>query len=207
MTENKTLIILVRHGQTEWNRIERFRGQADVPLNDIGQTQAKATGARVARSWQPAAIYTSPLSRSAETANAIAGHFRLTPQIHPGLIDIDYGEWQGLTPADVLQRWPEEYDNWYFHPERAQIPGGETLAELRNRAMKTLRELVEAHIGETIVLVGHTVINRILLLGILGLGNDRFWRLRQEPCALNVIEFEAGEFTLISMNDTCHLDA
>lgn len=143
MKTNLTRIILVRHGQTEWNRIERFRGRADVPLNETGLAQAEAAGERVAQTWQPVAVYTSPLSRSVKTAQAIAKHFNLPVQIHPGLADIDYGEWQGLTPEEASQRWPEQIDAWYQHPEQAQIPGGETLADLRQRAMETVIDLVE----------------------------------------------------------------
>jgi len=200
-----TQIILVRHGQTEWNRIERFRGRADVPLNETGVKQAEATGQRVASQWRPAAVYSSPLSRAVKTAEAIARHFSLPVQIHPGLVDIDYGEWQGLTPEEARQRWPAEIDAWYHQPHLARIPGGESLAELRVRLMASVNKLAKRHAGQTIVLVGHTVINRIILLGVLGLGDERFWRLKQEPCAINVFEADAGDFTLVSMNDTCHL--
>ena len=117
METKSTSIILVRHGQTEWNRIERFRGRADVPLNETGLAQAEATGRRVAQTWQPMAIYTSPLSRSIKTAQAIAKHFSLPVQIHPGLADIDYGAWQGLTPDEARQRWPEQIEYWYHKPE------------------------------------------------------------------------------------------
>jgi probable phosphoglycerate mutase len=200
-----TRIILVRHGQTEWNRVERFRGRADIPLNETGLAQAEATGRRVAAEWQPYAIYTSPLSRSVKTAEAIAIHFDLPVQHHLGLADIDYGEWQGLSPEEVRQRWPEEIDAWYNRPHQARIPGGETLGDLSARAMKTIHELATHHPGKTIVLVGHTVINRIILLGVLGLGNERFWRIKQDTCAINVFEAEDGYFTLVLMNDTCHL--
>jgi broad specificity phosphatase PhoE len=200
-----TLVILVRHGQTEWNRVERFRGRADVPLNDTGLAQAEAAGRRVASTWQPAAIYSSPLSRAVRTAEAIARHFDLPVQTLSGLADIDYGQWQGLMPEEARQRWPDAVDAWYNTPHKAVIPGGETLDDLRLRAMQTVQALVEHHSTQTIVLVGHTVINRIILLGVMGLGNERFWRLRQEPCAINVFEAEAGDFTLVSLNDTCHL--
>lgn len=200
-----TRIILVRHGQTEWNRVERFRGRADVPLNEAGLAQAEATGKRVASEWQPVVVYTSPLSRSVKTAESIAKHYDLKVQIHPGLADIDYGEWQGLSPEEAGQRWPEEIDAWYNRPHLARIPGGETLSDLRARLMQTVNELAARHTGETIVLVGHTVINRIILLGILGLGNDRFWRIKQDTCAINIFEAEAGDFVLVSLNDTCHL--
>jgi probable phosphoglycerate mutase len=200
-------IILVRHGQTEWNRVERFRGRADVPLNETGLAQAEATGRRVATEWTPSAVYSSPLSRAVRTAEAIAKQFDLPVLVHPGLADIDYGEWQGLAPEEARLRWPLEIDAWYNRPHQVRIPGGETLSDLRARAMQTVNELAVRHAGDTIVLVGHTVINRIILLGILGLGNERFWRIKQEPCAINVFEAEESDFTLVSLNDTCHLHA
>ena len=206
-----TRIILVRHGQTEWNRVERFRGRADVPLNETGLAQAKATGQRVAsdaslsEEWQPVAIYSSPLSRAVKTAEAIAQHFNLPVQVHPGIADIDYGQWQGLTPDEVKARWPEIHHAWYNAPHTARIPGGETLQDLRARGMAAVNELAARHAGQTFVMVGHTVINRIILLGVLGLGNDHFWRLKQDTCAINVFEVDGGEFTLASLNDTCHL--
>jgi broad specificity phosphatase PhoE len=198
-------IILVRHGETEWNRVERFRGRADVPLNAAGLAQAEATGRRIAADAIPAAVYSSPLSRAVKTAEAIAGHFALTVQVHPGLADIDYGEWQGLTPDEARARWPEIIHAWYGAPQTARIPGGETLDEIRARAMAAVSEIAARHAGRTVALVSHTVVNRVILLEILGLGNDRFWRLRQDTCAINVFEVEAGESTLVSLNDTCHL--
>jgi phosphoserine phosphatase len=200
-----TTVIMVRHGQTEWNRVERFRGQADVPLNHTGLMQAASTGERIASSWKPVAVYSSPLSRAVKTAQATASLLNLAVQIHPDLADIDYGKWQGLTPEEVSVDWPEVLEAWYKTPHLACIPGGESLAQLRNRAMAAINALAEHHLGQTIVVVGHTVINRIILLGILGLGNERFWSLRQEPCAINVLEVGSADYILVSMNDTCHL--
>lgn len=200
-----TRFLLVRHGRTEWNRVERFRGRADVPLDEVGVAQAEATAARVAGEWQPAAIYASPLSRALRTAQAIAARLGLDVQPEPALIDIDYGEWQGRTPEEVRQRWPSELEAWVHAPQRARIPGGESLSEVRQRAVQVVKRLAEQHADQTVVLVAHTVVNRLVLLAVLGLGNDRFWRLRQEPCALNVFETEKGDFTLVSLNDACHL--
>jgi probable phosphoglycerate mutase len=200
-----TLIVLVRHGQTEWNRVERFRGQADVPLEETGLAQAEATAQRIVAEWRPVAVYSSPLSRAVKTAEAIARQFGLSVQIHRGLTDINYGQWQGLTPDEARERWPELVDAWYRTPETAQIPGGETLNNLRVRTMEAVRELAARHPGKTIVLVGHTVVNRAILLGVLGLRNHRFWRLRQDTCAINVLEVDGDNYTLVSMNDTCHL--
>lgn len=202
-----TTIILVRHGQTEWNRVERFRGRFDVPLNATGLEQAEQTARRIASQWQPTTIYSSPLSRAVDTAQAIAKEFHLAVIPTDGLVDIEYGQWQGLSPEDASKQWPELIENWYHHPEMAQIPGGETLAQVRTRALIFLNSLCQRHPDQEIVLVSHTVVNRLILLGILGLPNQRFWRLRQEPCAINVIEAKEGDFTLVKMNDTCHLDA
>src|SRR4030066_2192394 len=112
-----TCIILIRHGQTESNRVEPFRGRADVPLNETGLAQAEATGLRIQREWQPSAVYSSPLSRAIRTAEAIAKHFDLPVQIHPDLADIDYGEWQGLTPDEVQVRWPAALHAWHHQPD------------------------------------------------------------------------------------------
>jgi len=200
-----TRFLLARHGQTEWNRVERFRGRADVPLNETGLAQARATGERIAAEWEPVSVYSSPLSRAVRTAEAISEHFGLPVQVRPALVDIDYGQWQGLTPDEARECWPEEVEAWFSAPQNARIPGGETLDDLRARAMSGVQELSDQHDGQTVVLVAHTVINRIILLGVLGLGNDRFLRLCQEPCAINVFEWDGADFVLVSMNDTCHL--
>jgi probable phosphoglycerate mutase len=206
-----TRIVLIRHGQTEWNRVERFRGRADVPLNEAGLAQAEATGQRVAADvspsggWQPAAVYASPLSRAVKTAEAIARRLGLAVQIHAGIADIDYGQWQGLSPDEAKERWPEIHHAWFNAPQTARIPGGETLDEIRVRAMGAVSEIAAHHAGQTVAVVSHTVVNRVILLAILGLGNDRFWRLRQDTCAINVFEADGGDFTLVSLNDTCHL--
>lgn len=93
-----TRIILVRHGQTKWNVVERFRGRSDIPLDETGLAQAEALGLRVPRNFKPDAIYTSPLTRARQTAEAIAKRCGIPCRDHPGLVDIDYGQWQGLTP-------------------------------------------------------------------------------------------------------------
>jgi len=200
-----TRIILVRHGETEWNRVERFRGRADVPLNEKGLLQAEATARGIESRVSAAAVYSSPLSRAMRTAQAIAERQSLIVQIHQGLVDIDYGEWQGLSAEEVKQRWPEQLAGWYQTPHKVRIPGGESLDELRARCAATVKEIVTRHSGSAVVLVAHTVVNRIILLFILGLDNGRFWRLRQDACAVNEIEVDGEEFTLVSMNDTCHL--
>jgi phosphoserine phosphatase len=200
-----TCIILVRHGQTRWNLVEHIRGQADVPLNETGLAQAEAVSRRVARQWSPTAVYASPLSRAIRTAEVIARPFGLAVQVTSGLLDMNFGQWQGLTVDAVRARWPELGSAWYSVPHMVHVPGGETLADVRARGMATVRELCATHVDETVVLVGHNAINRVILLGVLGLGNECFWRIGQDPCGINVFEFAHGAFTLEAMNDTGHL--
>lgn len=131
-----TRFVLVRDGQTEWSRVECFRGRADMPLNETGLVQAEATGQHVAAEWAPIAVYSSPLSHTVKTAEAIARYFNLPGQAYPDLVDIDYGGWQSLTPEEARRRDPEPMDNWCNQPEQARIPGGETLADQRARPCK-----------------------------------------------------------------------
>ena len=202
-----TRLILVRHGETEWNRVERFRGHADVPLNATGLAQAGATARRIHRAWPVSAVYCSPLSRAGETARAIAALFKLTVTPVQDLIDIDYGEWQGKSSEEVKSLWPDLLSAWYEKPHTVRVPRGESLDDVRERCGRAVRRVAAEHPGGCAVVVGHTVINRVILLDVLSLGNDRFWRIRQDNCAINEIEADGDEFTLVSMNDICHLQA
>ena len=200
-----TKIILVRHGHVEGISPERFRGRADLELTQLGRRQAEETAARIAASWTPAALYSSPLSRCRVTGEAIGRRFGLTPAPLPELIDIDYGEWQGLTPDEVRRKSSEALATWYRSPQWAAIPGGESLQEALTRVVAALRNVIAGHPEETVVLVGHDSINRVILLHALDLPLSRYWRLGQDPCAINEIDFSEGQFTVRSINGTDHL--
>jgi probable phosphoglycerate mutase len=200
-----TKIILVRHGHVEGISPEHFRGRADLLLTPEGRQQAEATARRIHATWQPAAVYTSPLHRCRATGEAIGNPFRLSPSPLGGLIDIDYGQWQGLTPDEVRRRWPKPLDSWYRTPDWVAIPGGETLQTVLTRTVTTLREVICRHPTETTVLVGHDSVNRVILLHALALPLSRYWRLGQNPCAINEIDFSEDGFVVRSMNETYHL--
>jgi broad specificity phosphatase PhoE len=201
-----TRIVLVRHGQTAWNRVVRFRGQADIPLDRFGLRQAEATGRYVAARWSVAAVYTSRMGRAMQTAEAIAQAHGLRARPLEGLLDIDFGAWQGLSPDEVAQRYPDLYRAWLEAPHTVHFPGGEELDDVRSRVVAALDEAVAGHRGQTVALVSHTVVNRVLLCAVLGLGNERFWRLQQDTCAVNVFDVaEDASCTLVLLNDTCHL--
>jgi len=98
-----TRLIIVRHGRTEWNRVERFRGRADIGLDEVGMKQAESAAKRIGE-WPISAIYSSPLRRALTTAEIMAGPLGLNVRLMPGIVDIDYGEWQGLSTEDVVAR-------------------------------------------------------------------------------------------------------
>lgn len=200
-----TKIILVRHGQTAWNREERFRGHADIPLDETGFAQAEAVARRIASQWKPGVIYAGPLSRTLQTAQPTADLFNLMVRSEPGLIDVDCGEWRGLTPEEAHQRHPAEFDAYLHAPLNFQFPGGESLEAARRRAFQRVNELAEEHSGKTIMLVSHTALNRLILLSVIGMDSNGFWRIRQDTCALNVFEIEKGITTLNLLNETSHL--
>jgi len=200
-----TKIILVRHGHVEGISPERFRGRVDLTLTGEGRRQAAVTADRIHATWRPAAAFTSPLSRSRATAEAIATPLGLTPRPLDGLIDIDYGQWQGLTPDEVRARWPGLLETWYRAPDWVAIPGGETLQNVLARALSALRDVVDRHPSDAVVLVAHDSVNRVILLHALGLPLSRYWRLGQHPCAINEIDFSEDYCTVLSMNETGHL--
>ena len=128
-----TRIYLVRHGQTEWNRELRFRGRADIPLDEDGHKQASAI-ADTLRGKDINAIYTSPLRRSVETARPVAIVFRVETTTVQEFIDINYGDWEGLACDEVRQRYAAVYRQWSEHPDLVTFPGGESLDDVKRRA-------------------------------------------------------------------------
>ncbi|MGC2200428.1 MAG: histidine phosphatase family protein [Stellaceae bacterium] len=202
-----TKIILVRHGHVEGISPERFRGRNDLELTPEGRRQAEATAGRIHETWIVKAVYTSPLSRSRATGEAIGQPFGLSPGPLQGLIDIDYGEWQGLTPDEVRSRWPAPLEAWYRTPHWAAIPGGETLQVVLARTVAALREVIDRHPDDTVVLVGHDSVNRVILLHALELPLSRYWRLRQDPCAINEINFSEGGSVVAMVNERHHLSS
>ena len=200
-----TKIILVRHGHVDWIAPERFRGRAELPLSSLGRRQAQAAAGYIAATWKPDAVYTSPLGRCRETGAAIAAPFRLEPQPIDGLCDIDYGKWQGLTRDQAKKCWPNESELWFRAPHIAAIPGGETLAAVLTRVTAALRDILRHHPDQTVVMVSHDSVNRVLLLFSLELPLSRYWHLRQDPCGINELIFDNGSFVVGSINQTQHL--
>ena len=150
-------------------------------------------------------IYTSPLSRCVDTGQAIAQATGAPTETLADLMDTDYGQWQGLTHDEVKEQWPEELRIWFEAPDLAAIPGGETLAAVLVRCMAVLRFILQKHRNQTVVLVGHDSVNRIILMHCLGLPLSRYWRIKQDPCCINEVAVEGETFTIHRINESGHL--
>ena len=198
-----TEIILARHGETEWNVDEIFRGRADIDLNETGLKQAELL-AEYLRNVNITAIYSSPLKRALNTSAAIARHHRLDVISSPGLIDINYGKWQGVTNREIQEKYPGLHTEWTSHPDRVTIPGGENLSDVRERATYVIDEVITECEG-TAVLVSHRVVNKVMICALLGLDNSHFWNIRQDNCGITTFTHENGRFVLREHNNTSFL--
>ncbi len=198
-----TEIMLIRHGETEWNVEEVFRGRIDIELNETGRRQAELLAGYLSER-KIDAIYSSPLRRALKTAETISGYHGLDAKIAPGLIDFNCGEWQGLSLQEVKDSYKELYAEWASRPERVKIPGGESLNDVTQRAMKIVDDVIVKYGGIT-VLVAHRVVNKVLICALMGLDNSHFWNIRQDNCGITTFAYENGRFILTGHNNTSFL--
>jgi broad specificity phosphatase PhoE len=198
-----TEIILIRHGETEWNVQQVFRGRIDLELNETGLKQAELL-AEYLGGVNIDAVYSSPLKRASKTAEMIALHHKLEVEIAPGLIDFDFGKWQGLPHQEVKQRYKKLYARWLKEPHLVQMPDGESLDEVRERALNVVDEAAAKH-ERSVALVSHRVVNKVLICALLGLDNSHFWKIRQDICGMTTFAYADGRFILTKHNDTSYL--
>lgn len=202
-----TKILLTRHGHVEGIKPARFRGRAELPLTEHGLAQADALARRIAAGWKPVAVFTGPLQRCVVTGGKIATACGIKSEVRDGLGDIDYGTWQMRTHAEISAESPDAYRQWHTAPYLTRFPKGESLQDVMARTADVLREVLLRFPGQTVVLVGHDSVNRVLLMQILDMSLAAYWRLVQDPCTLNELEIsEAGDVLVQRINDTSHLD-
>ncbi|MFC1908008.1 histidine phosphatase family protein [Chloroflexota bacterium] len=198
-----TEIILARHGETEWNVEGIFRGRIDIELNETGIKQTELL-AEYLSDLKIDAIYSSPLKRVLKTAEVIAGYHKLNIEIAPGLIDFDYGEWQGLPHQEVRDKYRELYAEWTKNPHLVTMPAGESLNDVRKRAIRLVDNIMAEYEG-TVVLVSHRVVNKVLICALLGLDNSHFWDIRQDTCGITTFTYQNERFILTEHNNTSYL--
>jgi broad specificity phosphatase PhoE len=201
-----TELVIVRHGETELNTQGVFRGRYDVDLNDRGREQAEAAaGALAGRPLD--AVYTSPLSRAMETAREIAAPHGIEPSIDEAFNNIELGEWQGAPKHRVQRDYPELWRLWREDPDELRIPGGETLAAVRERSLARAVELVERHGGRRFAVVTHRSVAKLLAGALMGMERGYFWTFYLDNAGFSVFGHDGERFTLLKWNEACHIGA
>jgi broad specificity phosphatase PhoE len=192
-----TTLIVARHGETDWNRENRFQGHADPPLNELGRRQSEEL-AEALEGEGIARVYTSPLRRAAETAEIVAGRLGIEVELVEALREIDVGAWSGLTRDEVAERFPAEYTRWL---ERAPhgFEDGESYEDLAARVMPALRRLADRHRSATILVVTHGGPSRVAQAHAAGISYTEARRRETvlANCAVCRFAVEDGEFRRI----------
>ena len=181
-----TKLILVRHGETDWNQVDRIQGWLDIPLNAEGIKQAEKLAEELS-GMKIATIYSSPLKRAWQTAQAIAGKQHLKVKKLSALKEINQGKWQGLLVSEAKRRYRKLYPRWLSEPLTVRPPQGESLEEASQRVEKACQRIVVNHPQETVCLVTHKVTAALIKCHYLGLDRNRLWKLLPENATWEVI--------------------
>lgn len=199
-------ILLARHGETPWNAEGRYQGQEDIALSPVGEHQAAALGERLKDVRIDRAV-ASPLSRARRTAEAALGETRagmLTTDV--GLMEIAHGSWEGLLASEIHARDPQRLQAWRDAPDTVSMPGGESLQQVFDRAWPALVRATQGLAADdTLLVVAHDAVNRVLLCHVLGLPLPRLWTFRQAPTTLNLLEgVDVDHLDVVRLNDCAH---
>jgi alpha-ribazole phosphatase len=204
-----TRLLIVRHGQTDWNFNGRFQGQIDVPLNPTGLEQARAIARRLS-SETPAAIYASDLQRAWRTAEviqqALPMDWRCQLIAEPRLREMCFGEWEGLTYDQIRSTQPQLLQRWESNLEHNAPPGGETLLALAARVQAAYESILQAHPDATVLLVAHGGPLRMLIASALGIPPKRYWQVKLTNAALSELHIYPEGAILNLLNCTDHLE-
>lgn len=200
-----TRLILIRHGESTWNRERRIQGQLDPPLSELGRAQAQ----RLARRFSGRkieALYTSDLLRASQTAEPISGALGVTSTPAPELREIFLGEWEGLNSEDIAARFPAAWDAWTREPSWDLVPGGEGAAAFENRVEAAVHRLLERHPSGDVVAVTHGGVIQIALHHVVGRSSHGIFAFRISNGSVTVVERRNGRMVIGGVNDTSHLE-
>lgn len=199
-------LYLIRHGETEWNKLQRMQGCSyDIGLSTDGRLQAEALANRL-KSVNIDRIYCSTLSRAFETASIIADAHTIKVETCEEFKEINFGKWEGLHYHELIRDYTELMQIWKTTPHLAVVPGAETIEQLQDRSCAKLKALFEAYPNDDLAIVSHGITNKLIILKLMGMQLSQLHRIRQDNTSLNVFDYHAGEFEMITLNDICHLD-
>jgi ribonuclease H / adenosylcobalamin/alpha-ribazole phosphatase len=200
-----TTTLLLRHGQTPLSADRRFAGRGDTPLTELGREQAAAAAARLAARGAIDAVVSSPLRRARWTAETVAEAAGVALTVDDDLAETDFGSWEGMSFGEVRARWPAEMAAWLTDAEAAP-PGGESFAAVARRVLAALDRLLQAHRGETVVVVSHVTPIKTLVCRALLAPPAALFRMQVDVASVSRVDwFPDGVASLRSLNDTTHL--
>lgn len=201
----KTKVFLVRHGETEWNKLGKFQGSTDIPLSKEGIVQAQYLSKKLDGNFDY--VYTSPLQRAFQTAEIVAAKNGIKPIIANNITEVNFGEWEGLTRQEIEKNYPKEFIKWSNDKREAPICGGDlSILNASIRAKNTILEIVKAHCGKTIVIVAHGGIIKAGLIGLFDWDMTMYQKLFLGNTSINEITFDAAlNPIIVKINDTNHL--
>ena len=204
-TGSPTRLLMLRHGQTEHSAQRRYSGRTDLPLTELGERQAAAAAARLANTNGVAAVISSPLRRARQTAQPVADALGVPLTVHDGLIETDFGAWEGLTFAEARERDPDLHTRWLTDTSVAP-PGGESMDAVHRRVRRARDQLISEHGAATLIVVSHVTPIKALLRMALDAGPSLLHRLHLDIASLSVAEFYADGPAMVSLvNDTSYL--
>jgi len=199
-------LILVRHGETQWNRENRALGHTEIELNEEGRKQVESV-ALALREEKVAAIYSSPLRRARETAEAIARFHQVAVEVDGAFKEMDAGELDGLTYEDMRDRYGDFLREWIKDASLLRVPGGESLAQVQQRAWQGVEGIIHRHPQGVVIVVSHNFAILCIICRALGLDLSQFRRLRLNVASISTLNFGGWGIQLELFNDTCHLEA
>jgi probable phosphoglycerate mutase len=203
---NETTLIVIRHGETAWNREKRMQGTTDTQLSDVGHEQARALGRRLAgRGF--AALYTSDLARARDTARAIAEHTGRDPLMDPRLQERRFGIFEGLTSDEIIARYPEEHTRFASRDPDYAVPGGESARSFTQRCIGCLAELAARHRGDEVVVVTHGLVLDSLYRAAHGLDHGARRPVPLINASMNIFGYDGSVWRLELWGDISHLAA
>lgn len=200
--------LLIRHGQTDWNVSGRIQGQSDVPLNAVGEQQVVALAKGLA-STPIDAVYTSDLTRARATAEAMVNPRGLDIRMEPRLREVHFGEWEGFTYEELLNRIPgfsKAWEAWNADRVYRAPPGGESLLQFSERVEAALADVRAVHEDGTVALVSHGGSIRMAFCALLGLPLTSYWQMSVHNTSVSEIEMRERGPVVVRWNDTHHLN-
>jgi len=185
-------LVLVRHGETQWNRDRRSQGQTDTALTSLGREQAELL-ARSLRHEEFLAAYTSPLVRAREMAERIASFHNLHPVSCEGLMELDHGALEGMSVEEMREKYGAFYEAWHEAPASLKLPDGESLTELQQRTWCFVEHVRAVHREGSVLAVSHNLAIRTILCKALEMDLNNLRRIRQDVACKNILEFREGQ--------------